>query len=228
MMSGDVLQTPTILHAPVNLSCPLEGESVTLARLGGNGRLAWRVVDNTLVVNNISTGECVHLWRPGDHGNISHVTELDLHLVDGPLLLVVVKKNNHCTIAVLSPATSKLIRAVAIPFLVTVVHPISITDSSSTDHSDFTPGHHRQAQLFGDSPLACFSGVVVVGGNGGMLLLIDLHLSSGNSIPVSMMSPSQLQLLEGPVTMEDIQNISESGRHACIQLTQGKGQHFNK
>lgn len=218
-MSGEVLQEPTIVHPPVTLPCPLRGDTVTLGGLCEGGYLAWRVRDNTLVVNDAKTGECLQLWRPVTNGNIIHVTELDLHLPDGPLFLVTIEDHNQYTLAVLSPSASKLIQAIVVPYPITVIHPISIPGSLNTD-SNLESGYH-QSSLFGDSPIGCFSGVAAVGCLGGRVLLIDLHLNSQNSFPVSLLSPSQLHIVGGGVSVEDVEGIRESGGQVCVELMEG-------
>lgn len=216
--------TPTIIHPTTNISLPdvlLKcGSSVASGGLCSRGNIAWLVLGNSVVVIDTVSGKTIQSWiPPHEAGKIIHVTELDFDTNCQTLLAVGLERNGHGVVVVLSPNTTKMLRAIEVPEPITSVHPFS-----SSAYASFVNGYYLP-DLFEDSVLAHFSGVVAVGCLGGKVYLINLHmnLDDHQSFGFSL-DFSKICLIDENFKSEEVHAVGESGQHACILLTRGKPQ----
>ena len=202
---------PSITHPPVSLSL----QSAEQGGFFNNGQLAWSVSNGDLSITNTATGQCVQSWAPTTAGyDIKLVSE-----IKGPkssLLVVALEGYGQHIVGVVSSNWGKLIRGVTIPNQVTALHPFSFEGFSPN-----TDGYARP-DIFPNSVISSFNGIVAVGTVGGRVYLIDLQLGVGmtDSNNDCLNTPSPMHILEGPVTERELSSLSDSG-HVTVEISRG-------
>lgn len=173
------------------------------------------MIENSIVIVNAVDGKIIQSWRPpSDAGKITCVAELSLG--DYELLTVGLNHDGRGVTVVLSPYTTKLLRAFEIPGCITSLHAFS-----NSIFASYTDGYYL-SDLFQSSSLGYFSGVVAVGCRGGSVYVMNLHLDLGDHLGYGSFGFSKLCLVEEDTSADEIQAIGEGGQHACILLTRGK------
>ena len=213
--------SPAVVHPPTGVLLPKvlsERGSVAKGGLFSCGTTAWLVLEDCLAIVDTRTGKTIQTWLPPpEAGTITHVAELSL----GPrqqLLVVVLERNDCSVLAVLSQHATKLLRAVEVPEPVTSVHPFC-----GSNHAPFVDDYYLP-DLFQDSVLSYFSGLVAVGCHGGNVYLINLHLNLDDHFCQRFdeeCSFSKLSVVGDDSSLDEVQNIGESGMHTCVQITRG-------
>ena len=219
-----VTLTPAVVHPPIGLLLPEVLSQLGSVRKGvllSGGTAAGRallVVENSFVIVDAGTGKILQSWvPPPEAGTINHVAELSLGR--GQQLLVVgLEQHDHSVLAVLSSNATKLLRTVAIPEAVTSIYPFC--DSA---YAPFVDDYHLP-DLFQDSALAHFSGLVAVGCVGGRVYLVNLHLNLDDLRPVGDSVFSTLSVMKEDCSLHEVKNVGEGGQHSCIQLNGGMHQ----
>lgn len=222
-LSPAVMLTPTIVHPSTNILLPDVLSKYGCVSQGGLlscGTVAWVVFENSLIVIDAVSGKTIQSWLPPpEAGTIFHVSELNLGSDCQPLLVVGLEQNGCGVVVVLSPNTTKLLRAFEVPESITSIHPLS-----SSVYASFVDGYCLP-DLFQDSALAYFSGVVAIGCQGGKVYLVNLHLNLEDEL--GQRNFCKLCLIQEDASGDDVHSIGESGRHVCVQLTQGEGEECN-
>lgn len=202
---NDTVQAPSLVGPPTTLSLPP-------GQLGGlfhGGRLSWSVADGALYICDTSTGACLQNWASSIDGDeITLVTELDGPRC--PLLMVAIAGYDRHMIGVLSSNWGKLIRSVSIPNKITSLHPFSFEQRFVAD-------------MFSNSVLSLFNGIVAIGTIGGRVYLMDVQLGAREveSTRDRLNDPSPLHIIEGPVSEHDIANMSDTG-HVTVEVSKGE------
>lgn len=214
--SSETLQTPSLIHPDTPLSLPPD---IDQGGLFDNGRLSWATNNGIMYITDTRSGACIQSWSTADY-DITHVTELKSHhRGQRSLLVIALEGNGHHILGVLSSLGVKLIRAILIPDAITCIHPFS--------YDGFPPSRElagfSRPDLFPESVLSLFNGIVAVGTHKGCLYLIDLQLGTrfDSVIGSCLASPSKLHVIEGPVSVADIKSISESS-HVSVDISKGQ------
>ena len=212
--SQTITSTPSIVHPSTDILLSESQGPVTQGGLLSCNAVAWLVVENSLIIVDAVNGKTIQSWRPPpEAGEIIHVVEFSLG--DRQLLIVGLDHNGCGVIVVLSPNTTKLLRAFEVPDSVTSIHAFS-----SSIFASYVDGYYLP-DLFQYSALGYFSGVVAVGCHGGKVYLINLHLNLGDNLSHSSLGFSKLYLIEECTSVDKIRTIGEGGQHACVLLTRG-------
>ena len=212
--AGTYASTPTIIHPSIDVLLPQSYGSVSQGGLLSSNAVAWLVVENSVLIVDTANGKVIQSWRPpSEAGRITHVAELCLG--DHELLIVGLDQNGCGVAVVLSPNTSKLLRAFEIPGCITSLHAFS-----SSIFASYTDGY-TLPDLFQSSALEYFSGVIAVGCHGGKVYLINLHLNLGDHLSCGSYEFSKLCLIEENTSADEVRAIGERGQHACTLLTRG-------
>ena len=225
-MPDEVVQAPSILHPPSPFLLPSSPSSAqpSAARLYDSGRFAWLAREGSVHVVKAGTGERVTLLRLAERGSELKVTcscELGSNSADTAangagnaslLVLAVAPMEGKNVVVVLNTGTSRLIRAVEIPWKVSSVCAVS-------------SGSLQSPSLFIQSILQLFSGTIAVGCVGGHVLLVDLALDHADSREFSWASLNEPRSL---VFLESVHSSSISARvkqardaanHVCFDIT---------
>ena len=206
--------TPTIVQPSTDILLSQSYGTVAQGGFLSCNSVAWLVVENSVVIVDAVDGNIIQSWRPpSDAGKITHVAELNLG--DHELLIVGLDQNGCGVTVVLSPNTTKLLRAFEISGCITSLHAFS-----NSIFASYTDGYNLP-DLFQSSALGYFSGVIAVGCRGGSVYVINLHLNLGDHLGYGSSGFSKLCLVEEDTSANEIQAIGEGGQHACILLTRG-------
>ena len=213
--AGIYASSPTIIHPSVDVLLPQSYGPVTQGGPLPCDAVAWLVVENSVIIVDTVSGKVRQSWRPPpEAGRITHVAEFSLGDRE---FIVVGLDHNGCGVAVvLSPDTSKILRAFEISGCITSLHAFS-----SSIFASCTDGY-TLPDLFQSSALEYFSGVVAVGCRGGKVYLINLHLNVGDHLSGGSYEFSKLCLVEESTSADEIHAIGERGQHACTLMTRGK------
>lgn len=216
--SSGTVQTPSLTRPSVPLTPPPDVADLQ-AGLFESGRFSWSASHESVYVTDTSSGQCVQSWSSPDY-EVTHVCELTFAgRVQRSLLVVALEGGGQQhVLGVLSALGIKLIRAVLVPDAITSVHPFSYEGfpPSPQDMGDFS-----RPDMFPDSVLSLYNGIVAVGTHKGHVYLVDLQL--GEEILLgrcSLSSPSKLHVIEGPLSVGKIKAISESS-HVTVELSKG-------
>ena len=214
--SSETLQTPLLTPSSTSLSLPPD---IDQAGLFDNGRLSWATSNGTVYITDTKSGACFQNWVTVNH-TITHVAELKRHHKgQRSLLVIVLEGNGQHILGVLSSLGVKLIRAIVIPDAITYIHPFS--------YDGFPPSRElagfSRPDLFPESVLSLFNGIVAVGTHKGCVYLVDLQLGATPDSVISscLANPSTLHVIEGPVSVADIKSISETC-HVTVDISKGQ------
>ena len=221
---SDAVQTPSRVYDPTPYRTKSPSVEFSAGGLLCGGRYAWLVSPGGLLrVFQSSDGECVSQLSlspgKGRRVAVSCSCELspgtlsaDSSARDQPLLALALTVDGvraNATLTVLDPFSSRLVRAVEVPWSVTSLCGISGTALQSA------------AGLFSPALLQEFSGVLSVGCAEGHVLLVDLALCVSSVGQGSMQRPLRLVFADG-VTQRGSSAVSSARGNgeqlACVDL----------
>ena len=221
-MPDEIVQAPSILHPPSPFLLPPSPSSAqpSAARLYDNGQFAWLAREGSVHVVKAGIGERVALLRLAERGSELKVTcscELSPNSADTAgnaslLVLAVAPAERKSVVVVLNTATSRLIRAIEIPWKVSSVCAVS-------------SGSLQSPSLFIQSILQLFAGSIAVGCVGGHVLLVDLALDITESRELSQASlnePRSLVFLESvhsSTISARVKQARDAAKHVCFNIT---------
>ncbi len=213
---NNTVQPPSLVSRPTPLSLP----PVPEAQLGGlfhGGCLSWSVADGTLYICDTSTGACLQNWAPSMDGD-EITTVVELYGPSGPLLVVGIAGPDGHMIGVLSSNWGKLIRSIRVPYKITALHPFNFEGFSSKHYDAYS-----RPDMFPNSVLSLFNGIVAVGTAAGHVYLVDLQLAVNvrDSTNDWLNNPAPLHVIEGPLSEHDIASMSETG-HVTVEVSKGE------
>ncbi|CAI8030968.1 Protein ELYS [Geodia barretti] len=221
---SDAVQTPSRVYDPTPYRTKSPSVEFSAGGLLCGGRYAWLVSPGGLLrVFQSSDGECVSQLSlspgKGRRVAVSCSCELspgtlsaDSSARDQPLLALALTVDGvraNATLTVLDPFSSRLVRAVEVPWSVTSLCGVSGTALQSA------------AGLFSPALLQEFSGVLSVGCAEGHVLLVDLALCVSSVGQGSVQRPLRLVFADG-VTQRGSSAVSSARGNgeqlACVDL----------
>ena len=221
---SDAVQTPSRVYDPTPYRTTSPSVEFSAGGLLCGGRYAWLVSPGGLLrVFRSSGGECVSQLSlspgKGRRVAVSCSCELspgtlyaDSSARDQPLLALALTVDGvraNATLVVLDPLSSRLVRAVEVPWSATSLCGVSGTALQSA------------AGLFSPALLREFSGVLAVGCAGGHVLLVDLALGVSSVGQGSVQRPLRLVFADG-VTQRGSSAVSSARGNgeqlACVDL----------
>ena len=144
-----------------------------------SGKAAWCLDAGSFIVYRVPSGEPIGHLRTGQL-TVSHVCELQRTKQDPLLVLACREAKRSAIVALFSPGSSQLLRAIRVPYDITSMCVLSARGLDA-------PG------LFSNSVLSQFMGVVAVGCKGGLVFLLDLALGR-EWAPVWLSSPCSVEV----------------------------------
>lgn len=144
-----------------------------------NGQAAWFLSPGGLFVTKVPSGEHVGHLQTGELA-VTHVCELQRENNDSLLVLACRESKSSSIVAVYSPWSSVLLRAINVPQEITSMCLLSAKGLDAPS-------------LFTHTILTEFRGVVAVGCAGGNVVLLDLALNK-EAAPVRLSSPKSVEV----------------------------------
>ena len=144
-----------------------------------NGQAAWFLSPGGLLVTKVPSGEHIGHLQTGEL-TVTHVCELQRDNKDSLLVLACRESKRSSIVAVYSPWSSALLRAINVPQEITSMCLLSAKGLDAPS-------------LFTHTVLTEFMGVVAVGCAGGNVALLDLALNK-ETAPVRLSSPKSVEV----------------------------------